>query len=194
MDRYQCRTDVPRCGAWSRGLERVESGNTVEGAKNARAQSEVGLVIGSGGLLARFECERHRLIDGACHVNHPDPQASDLQLMRRCIALARSGRSEYPFAAVVGRRGKFICEASDMVRRDTCRHGRVVGGPACAPARSMTAHSIRRSNPRLLFSVPRCRRWFCRLHAFVERQCGGRKRSGLSRLTLRRYPRGSRSR
>lgn len=59
-----------------------------------------------------------------------DPQASDLQLMRRCISLAGSGRSvgEYPFAAVVGRRGKFVCEASNMVRRagDVTRHAEMV--------------------------------------------------------------------
>ena len=46
--------------------------------------------------------------------------------MRRCIALAKSSRSdgEYPFAAVVGRYGEFVCEASNMVRRtgDVTRH------------------------------------------------------------------------
>jgi len=63
-------------------------------------------------------------------VDYRDPQASDLQLMRRCIALAKSGCSdgEYPFAAVVGRRGEFICEASNMVRRvgDVTRHAEMV--------------------------------------------------------------------
>jgi tRNA(adenine34) deaminase len=63
-------------------------------------------------------------------VSYRDPQASDLQLMRRCIALARSGRSdgEYPFAAVVGRHGEFICEAFNMVRRqgDVTRHAEMV--------------------------------------------------------------------
>ena len=63
-------------------------------------------------------------------MDHRDLQASDLQLMRRCIALARSGRSdgEYPFAAVVGRQGDFICEASNMVRRegDVTRHAEMV--------------------------------------------------------------------
>ena len=58
------------------------------------------------------------------------PQSSDLELMRRCIALARSGRSdgEYPFAAVVGRHGEFVCEASNMVRRagDVTRHAEIV--------------------------------------------------------------------
>ena len=65
-----------------------------------------------------------------CHVNHHVPQAPDLQLMRRCIALAKSSRSdrEYPFAAVVGRHGEFICEASNMVRRegDVTRHAEMV--------------------------------------------------------------------
>jgi tRNA(adenine34) deaminase len=50
--------------------------------------------------------------------------------MRRCIALAKSGRSdgEYPFAAVVGRQGEFICEAPNMVRRegDVTRHAEMV--------------------------------------------------------------------
>jgi tRNA(adenine34) deaminase len=50
--------------------------------------------------------------------------------MRRCISLAGSGRlvGEYPFAAVVGRRGKFVCEASNMVRRagDVTRHAEMV--------------------------------------------------------------------
>jgi tRNA(adenine34) deaminase len=60
----------------------------------------------------------------------PDPLASDLQLMRRCIALAKTSRSdrEYPFAAVIGRQGKFICEASNRVRRDgdVTRHAEIV--------------------------------------------------------------------
>ena len=59
-----------------------------------------------------------------------DPQASDLQLMRRCIALAKSSRSEgeYPFCAVIGRFGEFVCEASNMVRRssDVTRHAEMV--------------------------------------------------------------------
>jgi tRNA(adenine34) deaminase len=63
-------------------------------------------------------------------VKHLDLQACDLQLMRRCIALAKSGRShgEYPFAAVVGRHGELICEASNMVRcqGDVTRHAEMV--------------------------------------------------------------------
>lgn len=64
------------------------------------------------------------------HVSNCDLQAPDLQLMRRCIALAKSGRSdgEYPFAAVIGRYGEFVCEASNMVRRtgDATRHAEMV--------------------------------------------------------------------
>jgi tRNA(adenine34) deaminase len=73
-----------------------------------------------------------------CHVSHRDPQPSDLQLMRRCIGLAKSSRSdgEYPFAAVVGRHGEFICEASNMVRRsgDVTRHAEMVALSAAQQA------------------------------------------------------------
>ena len=59
-------------------------------------------------------------------MNNDDCHASDLQLMRRCIELAKSCglEREYPFAAVVGRKGEFVCEASNMVRRtrDVTRH------------------------------------------------------------------------
>ena len=51
-------------------------------------------------------------------------------MMRRCVALAQSAssRREYPFAAVIGRRGEFICEALNMVRheRDVTRHAEMV--------------------------------------------------------------------
>jgi tRNA(adenine34) deaminase len=63
-------------------------------------------------------------------VSNHDSHTSDLRLMRRCIALARSGRSdgEYPFAAIVGRYGEFVCEASNMVRRagDVTLHAEMV--------------------------------------------------------------------
>ncbi len=63
-------------------------------------------------------------------MNDRTPQTSDLQLMRRCIGLAKSARSngEYPFAAVIGRHGEFVCEASNMVRRngDVTRHAEMV--------------------------------------------------------------------
>lgn len=73
-------------------------------------------------------------------MNHRDLQASDLQLMRRCIALAKSSRShgEYPFAAVVGRYGELVCEASNIVRRqgDVTRHAEMV-------ALSAAQHTLR---------------------------------------------------
>ena len=48
--------------------------------------------------------------------------------MRRCIARARLDRREYPFAAVIGRHGKFVCDASNLVRRagDVTRHAEMV--------------------------------------------------------------------
>jgi tRNA(adenine34) deaminase len=55
---------------------------------------------------------------------------SDAIMMRRCIALAKSaGQSgEYPFAAVIARRGEFICESINMVRAegDLTRHAEMV--------------------------------------------------------------------
>ncbi len=51
-------------------------------------------------------------------------------MMRRCVALAQSAgsRGEYPFAAVIARRGEFICESLNMVRhdRDVTRHAELV--------------------------------------------------------------------
>jgi len=71
-----------------------------------------------------------QMIDGALRHDAFDPQSSDLQLMHRCIARARSSRrdGEYPFAAVVGRQGDFVCEASNLVRRDgdVTRHAEMV--------------------------------------------------------------------
>jgi tRNA(adenine34) deaminase len=59
-----------------------------------------------------------------------DSDMSDLTMMRRCVALAQSAVSkrEYPFAAVIGRRGEFICESLNMVRtaRDVTRHAEMV--------------------------------------------------------------------
>jgi tRNA(adenine34) deaminase len=59
-----------------------------------------------------------------------DSEASDIAMMRRCVTLAQSARSrrEYPFAAVIGRRGEFICESLNMVRteRDVTRHAEMV--------------------------------------------------------------------
>ena len=58
-----------------------------------------------------------------------DPE-SDTIMMRRCIALAQCARKngEYPFAAVIARRGEFICESLNMVKaeRDITRHAEMV--------------------------------------------------------------------
>lgn len=55
---------------------------------------------------------------------------SDATMMRRCIALAQSaGQSgEYPFAAVISRRGEFICESLNLVKveGDVTRHAELV--------------------------------------------------------------------
>jgi tRNA(adenine34) deaminase len=71
-----------------------------------------------------------QVIDDALRHDPCDLRSSDLQLMRRCIARARSSRrdGEYPFAAVVARHGEFLCEASNLVRRDgdVTRHAEMV--------------------------------------------------------------------
>jgi tRNA(adenine34) deaminase len=58
-----------------------------------------------------------------------DPELDSI-MMRRCIALAQSaGQSgEYPFAAVIARRGQFVCESLNMVKveRDVTRHAEMV--------------------------------------------------------------------
>jgi tRNA(adenine34) deaminase len=59
-----------------------------------------------------------------------DSEASDAVMMRRCIALAQSARQigEYPFAALIARRGEFICESLNMVKveGDVTRHAEMV--------------------------------------------------------------------
>ena len=59
-----------------------------------------------------------------------DSESFDMAMMRRCVSLAQSAgsRREYPFAAVIGRRGEFICESLNMVRneRDVTRHAEMV--------------------------------------------------------------------
>lgn len=54
----------------------------------------------------------------------------DIAFMERCVSLARSGvaRGEYPFAAVISRRGQFVCEAHNRVRcdGDVTRHAEMV--------------------------------------------------------------------
>ena len=55
---------------------------------------------------------------------------SDIDLMRRCIALARSSLAagEYPFAAVIACNGVFVCESINRARQDqdVNRHAEVV--------------------------------------------------------------------
>jgi tRNA(adenine34) deaminase len=57
-------------------------------------------------------------------------EASDIAMMRRCVALAQTAGSkgEYPFAAVIGRRGEYISESLNMVRneRDVTRHAEML--------------------------------------------------------------------
>jgi tRNA(adenine34) deaminase len=59
-----------------------------------------------------------------------DSEASDLAMMRRCVALAQSAGAggEYPFAAVIGRRVEFVCESLNSVRAegDVTRHAEMV--------------------------------------------------------------------
>jgi tRNA(adenine34) deaminase len=77
---------------------------------------------------------RHHRDDLPCHESQPmtkhDSEASDMAMMRRCVALAQSAgsRGEYPFAAVIGRRGAFICESLNMVRneKDVTRHAEML--------------------------------------------------------------------
>jgi tRNA(adenine34) deaminase len=89
-------------------------------------------------------------------VNQGDTKGDDLKLMRRCIALADSARGdrEYPFAAVVGRRGEFVCEASNMVRRqrDVTRHAEMVAMSAA----QQTLRSISLDDCTLYSTVEPC--------------------------------------
>ena len=59
-----------------------------------------------------------------------DSEESDMVMMRRCVVLAQSASSkgEYPFSAVIARRGEFICESLNMVRMegDVTRHAEMV--------------------------------------------------------------------
>jgi tRNA(adenine34) deaminase len=59
-----------------------------------------------------------------------DSEASDTIMMRRCVTLAQSAHQngEYPFAAVIARRGEFVCESLNMVKveRDVTRHAEMV--------------------------------------------------------------------
>jgi tRNA(adenine34) deaminase len=100
-------------------------------------------------------------------LNHPDPLASDLEMMRRCIALAKSCRSdrEYPFAAVIGRQGKFVCEASNRVRRDgdVTRHAEMVA--MSAAQRTLRTRSL---DDCTLYSTIEP----CAMCAYAIRECG----------------------
>ncbi|BBB95564.1 MULTISPECIES: nucleoside deaminase [Bradyrhizobium] len=59
-----------------------------------------------------------------------DFTAPDIGFMQRCVSLAHSGmaKGEYPFAAVISRKGRFVCEAHNMVRceGDVTRHAEMV--------------------------------------------------------------------
>jgi tRNA(adenine34) deaminase len=74
-----------------------------------------------------------------------DSEASDIAMMRRCVALAQSAASsgEYPFAAVIGRRGEFISESLNMVRKeaDVTRHAEMLAiSSAQKKVRSTSLH------------------------------------------------------
>jgi tRNA(adenine34) deaminase len=70
------------------------------------------------------------------------PQSLDEQMMRRCLALAAqsSKEHEYPFGAVIVRRGKVLAEATNRVARDcdVTRHAEVV---AMAEAQRMLGNT-----------------------------------------------------
>jgi tRNA(adenine34) deaminase len=55
---------------------------------------------------------------------------SDVTFMHRCVAVAHAGlgKGEYPFAAVISRRGQFVCEAYNLVRTegDVTRHAEMI--------------------------------------------------------------------
>jgi tRNA(adenine34) deaminase len=63
-------------------------------------------------------------------MNKQNFEVCDAAFMNRCIELAHVGSSkgEYPFAAVISRRGQFVCEAHNMVRceRDVTRHAEII--------------------------------------------------------------------
>jgi tRNA(adenine34) deaminase len=83
----------------------------------------------AGGKAAPMCC-KSQCHDQVSAMNKHDSEAFDIAMMRRCVALAQSASStrEYPFAAVIGRRGEFICESFNMVRneRDVTRHAEMV--------------------------------------------------------------------
>ena len=60
----------------------------------------------------------------------PDIEATDAEMMRRCLALSQSSgaHGEYPYAAVIARKGKLVCETINRAARDhdVTRHAEVV--------------------------------------------------------------------
>ncbi len=60
----------------------------------------------------------------------PDPPASDEDMMRHCFALAEQSadQGEYPYAAVIVRKGKIVAETINRVAqdRDITRHAEMV--------------------------------------------------------------------
>jgi tRNA(adenine34) deaminase len=63
-------------------------------------------------------------------MNRPDAKTTDADMMRRCLALAKTSGDlgEYPYAAVICRNREFVCEATNRVARDgdVTRHAEVV--------------------------------------------------------------------
>jgi tRNA(adenine34) deaminase len=53
-------------------------------------------------------------------MNPSDPDAIDLKMMARCIALSREavGEGEYPFACVIAENGRVVVETTNRVARD----------------------------------------------------------------------------
>jgi len=53
-------------------------------------------------------------------MNRPGPDAIDLRMMERCIALSREAVSEgeYPFACVIAENGRVVVETTNRVARD----------------------------------------------------------------------------
>ena len=70
------------------------------------------------------------------------PQSLDEQMMRRCLALAAqsSKEREYPFGAVVARKGDIVAEATNRVARDcdVTRHAEIV---AITEAQRLRGHT-----------------------------------------------------
>ncbi len=60
----------------------------------------------------------------------PNPQASDEDMMRHCFALAEqsAGQGEYPYAAIIVRKGKIVAETTNRVAQDrnVTRHAEMV--------------------------------------------------------------------